>query len=77
MKEDRNLKAKLNLECDKDGNMTKSVIGGNVGSMFSMLSATFAYLIENHNLNADQVLDTMNTSVKTALETTPADDTIK
>lgn len=77
MKEDRNLKAKINLECDKDGNMTKSVIGGNVGSMFSMLSATFAYLIENHNLNVEQVLNTINTSVKTALETLPADDTIK
>ena len=77
MKEDRSLKAKINLECDKDGNMTKSIIGGNVGSMFSMLSATFAYLIENHNLNVEQVLETMNTSVKTALETLSADDTIK
>jgi hypothetical protein len=77
MKEDRNLKAKINLECDKDGNMTKSIIGGNVGSMFSMISATFAYLIENHNLDVEQVLNTMNTSVKTALETIPTDDTIK
>lgn len=77
MKEDRNLKAKIHLECDNDGNMTKSIIGGNVGSMFSMLSATFAYLIENHNLDVEQVLNTMNTSVKTALETLPADDTIK
>lgn len=77
MKEDRNLKAKINLECDKDGNMTKSIIGGNVGSMFSMISATFAYLIENHNLDVDQVLDTMTMSVKKALETMPADDTIK
>jgi len=64
-----NRKAVINLEVDKDGNMVKSVLGGNVGSMFSAMAAAYSYLISEHNLNANEVMDTAKLSVITALDT--------
>lgn len=65
----QNRKAVINLEVDKDGNMLKSVLGGNVGSMFSAMAAAYAYLISEHNLNPNEVMDTAKVSVMTALAT--------
>lgn len=61
-------KCHIELSVDNKGNLTKSNFGGNVGSMFSAVGSLLAYLITEHCLDPDTVLDTLKTSVLTSIE---------
>lgn len=65
---ERDKSAYISIEVNEAGELSKTQFSGNVGSMFSAVGALIAYLIEKHELNANDILNILTASVLAAIE---------
>lgn len=59
----------LVLKVDDNGQIEKTEVHGNIGSMFAVMAATYAYLIDKHELNTEDVIARFSESLHDALDT--------
>lgn len=64
----------LLLKVDENGQVEKTEVSGNVGSMFAVMAATYAYLIDKYELSTEDVIARFSDSLKDALDTKASKD---
>lgn len=65
---------KIVLNVNENGEVEHTDVTGNVGSMFSVMAAAYAYLIDKYELNAEDVIARFSDSIHDALDSKQSKD---
>ena len=58
----------LVLKVDENGQIEKTEVNGNIGSMFAVMAATYAYLIDKYELDTEDVIARFGDSLHDAID---------
>lgn len=64
----------LVLKVDENGQIEHTDVKGNVGSMFAVMAATYAYLIDKYELDAEDVIARFGDSIHDAIDSKQSKD---
>lgn len=56
------------LKVDDNGQITKTEVNGNIGTMFSVMAAAYAYLIDKYELDTEDVIARFGDSLHDVLD---------
>lgn len=65
---------KIVLNVDENGQVEHTEVTGNVGSMFSVMAAAYAYLIDKYELDTEDVIARFSDSLYDALDSKQSKD---
>lgn len=65
---------KIVLNVDDNGQVEHTEVTGNIGSMFSVMAAAYAYLIDKYELDTEDVIARFSDSLHDVLDSKQAKD---